>query len=317
MPLDKDEVRALGKQYYEPIRAEMEAKHWGRMVVIDVTTGNIEIDADDYTATQRLFERNPNAVTWGELAGYRTPYSMSGGLVEIVRDTPVAATSPPADDAIISKTHDPAARCNMELTADDIYVLGKQYYEEIRAEMEANYWGHMVVIDVTTGNIEIDADDYTATQRLFERNPNAMTWGELVGYVAPYSMGGGGLVEIVRDAPTVESIPPADSAIISKTPTPEVRCNMPMDKDEVRTIGKQYYEEIRAEMEANHWGRMVVIDVTTGNIEIDADDYTATQRLFERNPNAMTWGEKAGYRAAYRMTRHPYAYGSKENPARD
>ena len=92
---------------------------------------------------------------------------------------------------------------------------------------------------------------------------------------------------------------------------------MELTADDIYTLSKQYYEEIRAEMEDNHWGRMVVIDVTTGNIEIDADDYTATQRLFERNPNAMTWGEKAGYRAAYRMTRHPYAYGSKENPARD
>ena len=189
----------------------------------------------------------------------------------------------------------------MPMDKDEVRALGKQYYEPIRAEMEAKHWGRMVVIDVTTGNIEIDADDYTATQRLFERNPNAVTWGELAGYRTPYSMGGGGLIEIVRDAPTVESIPPADSAIISKIPTPEVRCNMPMNKYEVRTIGKQYYAEIRAEMEANHWGRMVVIDVTTGNIEIDADDYTATQRLFERNPNAVTWGERAGYRAPYRM----------------
>ena len=92
---------------------------------------------------------------------------------------------------------------------------------------------------------------------------------------------------------------------------------MPMDKYEVRALGKQYYEPIRAEMEANHRGRMVVIDVTTGNIAIDDDDLTATTKLFERNPNAVTWGEKAGYRAAYRMTRHPYAYGSKENPAHD
>ena len=88
----------------------------------------------------------------------------------------------------------------MEVKKEDVPVLGKQYYGQIRAEMEANHWGRMVVIDVTNGNIEIDDDDYTATRRLFDRNPNAMTWGERVGYLAPYSMAGG-LIEIVRDAP--------------------------------------------------------------------------------------------------------------------
>lgn len=76
---------------------------------------------------------------------------------------------------------------------------------------------------------------------------------------------------------------------------------MEVNKEEIRDLGKQYYEQIRAEMEANHWGRMVVIDVTNGNIEIDDDDYTATRRLFDRNPNAMTWGERVGFRAPYRM----------------
>lgn len=88
MPVNKEQVYILGKQYYEQIRAEMEANHWGRMVVIDVTNGNIEIDDDDLTATTRLFERNPNAMTWGERVGYTAPYSMVGGLIEIVRDAP-------------------------------------------------------------------------------------------------------------------------------------------------------------------------------------------------------------------------------------
>ena len=54
--------------------------------------------------------------------------------------------------------------------------------------MEDTQWGRMVVIDVNTGDYEIADDDLTATLRLIERQPDAITWGELVGYPAPYYM---------------------------------------------------------------------------------------------------------------------------------
>ena len=74
------------------------------------------------------------------------------------------------------------------MSVKDKYVaeVGEAMYEKIRAEMEANHWGKMVVIDVNTGDYEIADDDLTAMMRLFERRPNAITWGELVGYPAPY-----------------------------------------------------------------------------------------------------------------------------------
>ena len=74
----KQHVPEVGRAMYEKMRAEMEANHWGKMVVIDVNTGDYEVAADDLTATRRLFERRPNAVTWGELAGYPAPYFMRG-----------------------------------------------------------------------------------------------------------------------------------------------------------------------------------------------------------------------------------------------
>ena len=70
----------------------------------------------------------------------------------------------------------------------DIARVGKAMYEEMRADMEANHWGRMVVIDVNTGEYEVADDDLTATLRLMERVPGAMTWGELIGYPAPYQM---------------------------------------------------------------------------------------------------------------------------------
>ena len=72
------------------------------------------------------------------------------------------------------------------------------------------------------------------------------------------------------------------------------------DKD-IATIGMAMYEEMRAEMEANEWGRMVVIDVNSGDYEVADDDLTATTRLFERRTDALTWGERIGYRAIHYM----------------
>ena len=71
----------------------------------------------------------------------------------------------------------------------DVAAVGRAMYDEMREDMEANQWGRMVVIDVLSGDYEIADDDATALFRLIERRPDALTWGELVGYPAPYVMG--------------------------------------------------------------------------------------------------------------------------------
>ena len=62
------------------------------------------------------------------------------------------------------------------------------------------------------------------------------------------------------------------------------------------------YEKIRPDLEATQLGRVVVIDVNSGKYDIADDDLTATLRLFERRPNALTWGELVGYPAVYRAS---------------
>lgn len=76
----------------------------------------------------------------------------------------------------------------MSVKDEHVADVGQAMYKKMRAEMEANHWGKMVVIDVNTGDYEVAVDDLTATMRLMERRPNAITWGELVGYPAPYYM---------------------------------------------------------------------------------------------------------------------------------
>ena len=73
----------------------------------------------------------------------------------------------------------------MEFKEGEAMAIGQAMYEKIRDEMEEHYWGHMVVIDVKSGDYEIGGageDDFSVTTRLRERRPDAYTWGEWVGY---------------------------------------------------------------------------------------------------------------------------------------
>ena len=47
---------------------------------------------------------------------------------------------------------------------------------------------------------------------------------------------------------------------------------MSVKKQYVPEVGRKMYEKMRAEMEANHWGKMVVIEME--NYEIEADRST-------------------------------------------
>ena len=86
----------------------------------------------------------------------------------------------------------------MEYKEGEAMAIGKAIYEKIRDDMEENHWGRMVVIDVKSGDYEIGDDDYEATLRLRKRRPDAYTWGELVGFPATCSIGGGALKPLAR-----------------------------------------------------------------------------------------------------------------------
>ena len=60
-----------------------------------------------------------------------------------------------------------------------------------------------------------------------------------------------------------------------------------------------YNRDIRDKVEPAERGKVVVIDVNSGDWEIDADDATALFRLLERRPDAFTWAERVGYPAVY------------------
>ncbi len=66
-----------------------------------------------------------------------------------------------------------------------------------------------------------------------------------------------------------------------------------------------YQEKILPTLGEEDTGKLVVIDVDTGDWEVNADHIAALLSIRERNPNAYTWAARVGHRAAYRAGNLP------------
>ncbi|WP_035992486.1 hypothetical protein [Leptolyngbya sp. KIOST-1] len=71
-------------------------------------------------------------------------------------------------------------------------------------------------------------------------------------------------------------------------------------KEELARRGQALYESgIRQQVEAGNNGKIVAIDIETGAFEVADHVLPATQRLFERYPDAQPWVIRIGHRAVY------------------
>ena len=71
-------------------------------------------------------------------------------------------------------------------------------------------------------------------------------------------------------------------------------------KEEFARRGNEIYEaRLKAEVEADNYGKIVAIDIETGAFAI-ADDVVAASDLFLANyPDAQTWFIRIGHQAVY------------------
>ena len=75
-----------------------------------------------------------------------------------------------------------------------------------------------------------------------------------------------------------------------------------LSSEEIAARGQRIYEErVRGEVEENHTGDFVVIDIDSGDYEVDRKDIDASMRLRQRHPRAITFGLRVGFPAAYRL----------------
>lgn len=72
--------------------------------------------------------------------------------------------------------------------------------------------------------------------------------------------------------------------------------------DVIVSRGEELYQRnIRAKVEADHKGRFLVVDIETGDYAIADEDLDATDRLLSKHPNALVYGLRIGFPAAYRI----------------
>ena len=75
---------------------------------------------------------------------------------------------------------------------------------------------------------------------------------------------------------------------------------------EVGRLGREAYERhVRPKLLPEDDGKYVVIDVDTGEYEIDADDYTAATRMQERQPGSRLWLMRANRPTTYVIRQRP------------
>ncbi len=71
-------------------------------------------------------------------------------------------------------------------------------------------------------------------------------------------------------------------------------------KAEIARLGKEVYERsIRRQVEADHVGEVVAIDVDSSNYSIGENAIAASEALRDQHPDAQVWLMRVGHRTLY------------------
>jgi hypothetical protein len=86
--LSSEEVAKLPYQLYENrIRREVETEvNTGKMVIIDIETGEYEVDEAGIKAARNLYAKNPYARLFGIRIGYNVAASLGGVMERVSSD---------------------------------------------------------------------------------------------------------------------------------------------------------------------------------------------------------------------------------------
>jgi hypothetical protein len=74
------------------------------------------------------------------------------------------------------------------------------------------------------------------------------------------------------------------------------------ERDEVARRGDEIYESrVRPHLAPGDEGKFVLIDIESGDHELDRDEVAASDRLLARHPDAQVWMVQVGSRYARRF----------------
>jgi hypothetical protein len=75
-------------------------------------------------------------------------------------------------------------------STDEIVARGKAIYEaQLRDKLEPQYAGKYLVIDIETGDYEIDEDDMSAALRAYAKNPSGARYEMQIGHTTSGTIG--------------------------------------------------------------------------------------------------------------------------------
>ena len=73
-------------------------------------------------------------------------------------------------------------------------------------------------------------------------------------------------------------------------------------KEVFARMGDEIYEKkVRPLVEEGNKGKIVAIDIESGDYMVDRDTIKASQYLIDKNPDAQIWCVRIGYKAVHRI----------------
>jgi hypothetical protein len=77
--------------------------------------------------------------------------------------------------------------------------------------------------------------------------------------------------------------------------------NQPNHAEVGRRAEEIYESSIRSMVEPGHTGAFVVIDIDTGDYELDANEVAAVRRMEAKRPDGTRYIKRIGFHAAHRL----------------
>lgn len=73
-------------------------------------------------------------------------------------------------------------------------------------------------------------------------------------------------------------------------------------KEEFARRGSEIYQsQIKEQVEAGNYGKIVAIDIETGAFELADNTVTAVDKLYQQYPDAQPWVIRIGHNSVYRF----------------
>jgi hypothetical protein len=81
-----DEIVARGKEIYEKqLKSKLEPENFGKYLVVDIETGDYEIDEDDLTAALKAYRKNPDGARYEMQIGHATSGTIGNAFAGAMR----------------------------------------------------------------------------------------------------------------------------------------------------------------------------------------------------------------------------------------